>query len=217
MFDIAVAGAGPAGLELAFRCQKKMEVVVIEEHSRVGEPSHCSGLVSKNIDSIVKPPKDCIEHKVAGAVFHSPNGHTITLKKHGFAAYVIDRSRFDASLAERLDCDLLMGSKLSSISFGKESVLLKTRGEKIKCKAVIGADGANSFVGGTLGAKPKEKIPGIISVVSEPNESEFVELFFDKMLTDCFLWKIPRGQSTEYGMWGLGSRFDLLEKFFKIK
>jgi len=217
MLDLVVVGAGPAGLELAFRCQKRMEVVVIEEHSMVGEPSHCSGLVSKNIDSIAKPPKDCIEHKVKGAIFHSPGGHTITLKKQGFAAYVIDRSRFDASLAERLDCKVLMGSRLKRIDFDAGSVTLAMGSKKIKCKVVVGADGANSVVGSALGAAPKEKVPGIIAVADEPNSSEFVELFFDKTLTDSFLWKIPRGESTEYGMWGSGSRFDVLEKFFKIK
>lgn len=217
MLDLVVAGAGPAGLELAFRCQNKMNVAVVEEHKRIGEPNHCSGLVSRNIDGIAKPPRDCVEHRVRGALLHSPGGHTIELKKRGFAAYVIDRQSFDNSLAERLNCRLLMGSKLERVAFGGGSVSLTAGRKNIECCVIAGADGANSFVAKSLGVGPKEKIPGIIAIAREPNASEFVELFFDKRLTDCFLWKIPRGEATEYGMWGSGSRFDVLEKFFKIK
>ncbi len=217
MLDLVVIGAGPAGLQLAGICSKSMDMVVLEEHPKTGTPNHCSGLVSRNIDSISKPPSECIEHKVRGAVFHSPNGNNLILKKHGFAAYVIDRSKFDASLAEGLDCDVLMGSKLKRIAFGSESVMLKTGARGLEARAVAGADGSNSFVGNTLGAVPKQKIPGIMAIANEPNTSEFVELFFDKRITDSFLWKIPRGGTTEYGMWGAGSRFDALEKFFGLK
>jgi len=111
----------------------------------------------------------------------------------------------------------LMGSRLKRIDFDAGSVTLTTGNKKIKCRVVAGADGASSVVGSALGAAPKEKVPGIIAIANEPNSSEFVELFFDRTLTDSFLWKIPRGESTEYGMWGSGSRFDVLEKFFKIK
>ncbi len=217
MLDLIVVGAGPAGLQLADTCSESMDIAVIEEHKYIGTPNHCSGLISRNIDAFSKPSPDCIEHKVAGAIFHSPGGGSLVLKKHGFAAYVIDRSKFDASLADGLNCNLLMGSRLKRIAFGNNSVLLKTGARELEAMAVVGADGANSFVGGALGALPKQKIPGVIAVTDEPDTSEFVELFFDKRITDSFLWKIPRGETTEYGMWGTGSRFDVLEKFFKIK
>ncbi len=217
MLDLVVCGAGPAGLELAGRCSGFMDMLVIEEHKTIGKPNHCSGLISRNIDAISKPSPDCIEHKVAGAVFHSPSGRTMVLKKQGFAAYVIDRQKFDEMLAERLGCPVLMGSKLKRIAFGNNSVLLKTGARELEAGVVVGADGSNSFVASTLGVKPKGKIPGIISIVKQGDYSEFVELWLEKNITDGFLWKIPRGESTEYGMWGGGSRFDVLEKFFKIK
>ncbi len=217
MLDLVVVGAGPAGLELAKACSKSMDVEVVEEHEKIGFPNHCSGLVSRNIDSISKPPRECIEHRVKGAVLHSPGGRAITLKKHGFAAYVIDRQKFDVSLAERLDCGLLMGSKLKRIAFGEKSVKLKAGTKNIDARCVAGADGSNSFVGRVLDATPRARIPGIIAVYKKPDTSEFVELFFDKHVSDSFLWKIPRGETTEYGVWGAGSRFDALEKFFGIK
>jgi geranylgeranyl reductase family protein len=217
MVDLAVVGAGPAGLELASRCSGFMDVAVLEEHRKPGEPNHCSGLISRNIDSISKPPKGCIEHKVRGAIFHSPSGRKIVLKKKDFAAYVIDRSEFDSAMVEGIDCELLMGSRLDSISFGNGSARLGFGKKTIDAKVVAGADGSSSVVGRSLGAEPREKIPGIISVEKKNDYSEFVELWFDKSLTDCFLWKIPRGEKTEYGMWGSGSRFDVLEKFFSIK
>jgi geranylgeranyl reductase family protein len=217
VFDVAIAGAGPAGLELARRCCRSLDVVLIEEHRRPGKPNHCSGLVSRNVDMFFRPPKGCVEHRVRGAVLHPPSGASLVLKKKGFAAYVIDRARFDAALAEHAGCAKLMGSKLSGISFHRNGVELAVGKRRVMSRCIVGADGASSFVGKTLGATPKEKIPGVIAVTGEKNSSDFVELWFDKRLTDCFLWKIPRGETTEYGMWGSGSRYDVLEKFFSIR
>ena len=47
--------------------------------------------------------------------------------------------------------------------------------------------------------------------------SGFVDIWYNKDWTDGFLWKIPRGQTEEYGMLGSSPKFDDLEKFFNIK
>jgi geranylgeranyl reductase family protein len=216
MFDVAVVGAGPAGLEVARQCSEALDVVILEEHKKIGGPNHCSGLISRNIDSFERPRQDCIEHKVRGAVLHSPGGGELVLKKPEFAAYVVDREKFDRQVAEGVECGMLMGSRLSSIKFGKDAVALKTKSKTIRAKCVVGADGSSSRVGAAVGARPREKVPGIMAITDEEDCGDFVELWFDKSITDCFLWKIPRGGTTEYGMWGSGSRFDVLEKFFGI-
>ncbi len=58
----------------------------------------------------------------------------------------------------------------------------------------------------------------MIAIIEERNNSDFVELWFDKdLIPDGFFWKIPRGESVEYGMLSMSAKFQDLEKFFRLK
>ena len=46
--DICVIGAGPAGVMAALEAVKRnVDVIVLEDHPIVGDPNHCSGLITK--------------------------------------------------------------------------------------------------------------------------------------------------------------------------
>ena len=65
--DIVVVGGGPCGSYAAYIAAKLgAEVVVCEEHERVGAPKHCAGHL--NISSLkrlgLRVPLDAIENKM---------------------------------------------------------------------------------------------------------------------------------------------------------
>ena len=48
MNTVAIIGAGPAGLQTAIKMKEEgFDSSVFEEHETVGEPTHCSGLISR--------------------------------------------------------------------------------------------------------------------------------------------------------------------------
>ncbi len=216
MYDLVVAGAGPAGIYAAKLCESKLKVLVIEEHEEIGMPMHCSGLVSKNLDRFVKADIKFIDHRVSGAVLHSAGGRKLKLKKHGTAAYVINRADFDRHMAKGLASELKLKTRVESVSFEKDRVLVETDKGMFEAKLLLAADGSNSAVGRALGAKPKEILNGLIGIVKKPDKSKNVEMWFNRNKTDGFFWKIPRGTSTEYGMMGSGAKFIQLENFFGL-
>ncbi|MCW4026273.1 MAG: FAD-dependent oxidoreductase, partial [Candidatus Bathyarchaeota archaeon] len=74
--DIAVIGAGPAGLIAAREAAERgTDVTIFEEDSEVGVPCHCAGLLSLNgMKEIKIPPDDSyVQNKVRGAHFFSPS------------------------------------------------------------------------------------------------------------------------------------------------
>lgn len=215
MHDVIIAGGGPVGLYSARLCgEMGLDYVVIEEHGNIGRPNHCSGLISRNLERFVKINEDFIEHRIRGAILHSGK-RSVTLRKSGTAAYVIDREKFDSHLSRGLNIET--GTRITGFTRHGDRISLKTNKSVIEAKMLLACDGSNSVIRKQLGFKPPETVPGFIAITQNKNTYDHVELWFDlQKLKNGFIWKIPRGSTTEYGMLGSGS-FRNLEDFFGIE
>lgn len=217
MHDIAVIGAGPAGLRSAALCERAgLDVLVLERKPEIGLPVQCSGLISRNLDRLVKPPGSCIEHRVRGAIVHGPGGREIRLEKPGTAAYVIDRAAFDGFLARQVRSEVRLDTGVRRLHYSRGGVRLDTSGGPVRARAVLGCDGPRSVVARHFRSRPGELLQGVIAIEKKADRSKFVELWLDREVCDGFLWRIPRGRSVEYGMMGSRASFGRLEKFFGV-
>ena len=76
-YDVIVVGAGPAGSMAAKYAQSNgARVLMIEEHSSVGEPVQCSGLISVRAYEGCEVPNSLDKRGVRGANLHAPDGRT---------------------------------------------------------------------------------------------------------------------------------------------
>jgi flavin-dependent dehydrogenase len=75
MHDAIVVGAGPAGL-LAARhlALRGLDVAVLEEHSAVGDPVHCTGILAREAFSEFGLSFDTVLNELTTARFISPPG-----------------------------------------------------------------------------------------------------------------------------------------------
>jgi digeranylgeranylglycerophospholipid reductase len=217
MYDVIVVGAGPSGLYSASLLEKSLRVLVLEEHKEIGKPVQCSGLISKNLGGFVRIDEGFVENEVRGAILHSPKNE-VKLEKPDGAAYVIDRGKFDRFLERGLKSEIVLNSKVSKVDVKRDFVSVKTQGKEFKSRMLLGCDGPDSFVRNHFGIRPRESLRGLIAITKEKSDSDFVELWFDKsLLPDGFFWKIPRGESMEYGMLSKNAKFQGLENFFSLK
>lgn len=216
MYDVIIAGAGPAGLKLAKSLEDELDLAVLEKNNSTGKKV-CSGLVSKNLDRFVKMEKDWVEHTVRGADVHFPYSN-LKLRKPGTAAYVINRGKFDRSLEKNLETGIDFGERVTGLKVESDGVKVKTTKGIKRCKILVGCDGAGSVVRRHFGQEPDGILNGIVVYRNESSTSDTVDLWFDrKVLSDGFFWKIPRGKKTEYGMWGKRANISDLKSFFKIR
>jgi len=198
-FDATVIGASAIGSRIGkLIADSGYDVLLIEEHKKIGFPSKCTGLVSfRLLELLPKIPKKIVVNKIKSARFFSPNGNCLELKSKN-PVYVINREALDNFLFdEAKNVEIKMGERLESFRHVRDYVKIKTNKKIYNSKILIGADGSNSLV--RKQAKlicPNNTLFGLQSTVKGNFDSESVELWFgSKICPNFFAWVVPENDS----------------------
>lgn len=204
MKDLIVVGAGPVGSHLAQKmADKGLEVLVIERSDEIGRPLACSGHVSPDIwDFVPESSKERLyQNEIRGAGFHTASGREYSFYKEETVSYVIDRVELDklkAEEAEKAGAEYRLGEAVEEVNEKEDSVKIVTESSEYTASMVAGCDGASSTVRGEVDLpEPDHFYQGILCFSDESDSSDFVDVFLE--VPKFFGWKIPRGDSVEYG------------------
>jgi digeranylgeranylglycerophospholipid reductase len=127
-----IIGCGPSGSIFSYSFDGKS--VIYEEHSKIGYPVRCAGLISEKAYSFFKKIgvnlEDCVDNKINEAEINI-YGKKVYI---GLKGILLDRGKFDRVLAEHAET--------------KAKIIRKrVREEDLKrMKVIIGADGPFSLV-----------------------------------------------------------------------
>jgi len=202
MFDVIIIGGGLVGNYLSWKLSEDFDILMIEEHERIGYPKKCSGLVSWRIEELIKPfPKEMVVKKVKEARFLSNYFEVKGRCKR--SVYVIRREKLDEILFKRSEeggTRIKLGERYLGSKNLKECVKVKTNKGIYRGKILIGADGANSSVAKNYQLEqPKEVYVGIQGTTKEKCES--VELWFKRKYSNGFFaWVIPENGRVRIGL-----------------
>ena len=202
-YDAIIAGAGPAGLFAATRiAEGGHNVLVLEEHQRIGEPDHCAGLLSSSglMSLNLKPPDEAVQNLVSGARIFAPSGHSILIERGQREAFVIDRRRFDLWLSEtakRKGVDIAVESKVTEITSSKaDTRVIKTSAKTYDTKVCLIAEGSRSVLSKSVGfptISRRSRLPAYqYEVKGVEIEEDLVEMFYGRQYAPGFFaWIIP--------------------------
>ena len=206
---VVVVGGGPCGSYAAYTAAKLgAEVVVCEEHKKVGAPKHCAGHL--NISSLkllgIQVPPDAVENEIKGAIFISPSGKEFVLRCHNPVTYVVNRERFDKhlfDLAVKAGVEYRFKSRVKSLLFDSGTVKgVALKEDRIETNIVVDAEGCSSAIlkqTGLEGLKASMTVRGIQAEVDglECMDEDMVEVYLGRNVApDFFAWIIPRKDGT---------------------
>ena len=149
MRDVAVIGAGPAGLVAARALAAGgHDVVVLEEHATVGVPVHCTGLLGLDAFSELDLPRGSILGTARAASFIAADGSSVLVDADRVHAAVVDRAAFDQALAAAsadAGAELRPGTRVRSITVDPDHVSIAIEGTAgpLRARACVVACGAN--------------------------------------------------------------------------
>ena len=205
--EILVVGAGPAGLIGARAAARRgAEVTVLEEHSEIGLPCHCAGLLSLNGVRDIGVPQEgsFVQNMVRGARFFSPSGLSFTVEKDEAIACVVDRGLFDRFLARQATqagARIRLTSKVRGIRRAEEGIVALGEQESTRAKILIDAEGASSRIVKAAGLEPLDPsciLPGLqFDLRGVDVDSDYVEIHVGRgVAPGFFAWVIPLSEDS---------------------
>jgi geranylgeranyl reductase family protein len=206
MFDVIVVGAGPAGCRTAELISKKgYDVLIVEEHTSVGRPVQCTGLVSKKVGKL---PKEVIVNKIKKARFFSGQEYFEIKSKN--PVFVIDREKFDKHMARN--------AVKSEVKFKLSTKFTDFKNHH--SKIFVGADGPNSTVAKRAGIKLPNNLLFAAQVKTKyVFNPDTVELWFGSDIAPgLFAWVVPENEEiARVGLMCDKNPNKYLEKFLKMR
>jgi len=145
--DVLIVGGGPGGLFLAGRLAGQgVRTLVCEEHARVGDPVHCTGVLSSDSFGRFDLPTGATLNHLTDVRFVSPGGIPVDYTTSSPIATVIDRPAFDRALAERAvtaGAEVRPGARVSALGVDASGVRATVGTDVVKARLAVLACGAN--------------------------------------------------------------------------
>ena len=217
MFDVIVAGAGPAGNIAALRLSEMgHRVAVLDWRESLGDKL-CTGIVGRECVERYPPEEADILREAQSATIVAPSGKSHRIVKDEPQAYVIDRVAYVASMARRASdagADYRLGEKIVEIDRSASGVSVRTESgsgdRRYEASLVVIASGFGSplvnMVGLGNGASPEHMVGCQAEV--EIDRLDDTEVYLgDSVAPGSFGWLVPFSDSK--ALVGLVSRHKL--------
>lgn len=190
--DVAVIGAGMAGLAAAHELAKDgKSVLVFEKGTYPGSKSVSGGRLYLNPVRALLPgllegedvPFERFVSKELITLMKAGSAVTVALSSDAFGksrrhSATVLRAKFDqwlAGKAEEAGALIAVKTKAEEVSRTKEGAVVKTGGDEVLASVVILAEGANPLIARSLGlsppAEPRNFAVGVKEVVALPGET----------------------------------------------
>ena len=144
--DVLIVGGGPGGLFMAARlAERGVRTLVCEEHARVGDPVHCTGVLSAETFAKFDLPLSATLNELTAVRFLSPGGIPVDYTTPTPIATVIDRPVFDRALADRAiaaGAEIRSGARVTALEADAAGVRASIGGEILHARLAVLACGA---------------------------------------------------------------------------
>lgn len=214
---INIIGGGPAGCNAGYLLAKSgMDVCIFEEHSKIGSPVQCTGLVTSAIKDYVKLRPEAVMNNISAAKIYAPNKKSVEFKLRE-KNIILDRGEFDRTLAlyaEDAGVRVLTGCRFIGIE-GEKILLVHKKKKMCREKEIlVGADGPLSPVAKACGLfENRMFVHGLQVTAKIKCNPDLVEFWLGY---GSFAWVVPESNSAaRVGIVASKNANEVFQRFLK--
>jgi digeranylgeranylglycerophospholipid reductase len=200
---------------------KGLRTLACEEHDRVGDPVHCTGVLATDSFTAFDLPTEATLNHLTTVRFVSPGGIPVEYTTPLPLATVIDRPTFDRALAARAiaaGAEVRTGARVSALDVDADAVCAMVGGEPVRARLAVLACGATYAFQRRFGF-------GLPRTHLQTAQREFrarrlrgVELHFGRDIApDGFAWAVPvvrpEGEFVRVGVMG---SHDIMQYYARV-
>jgi geranylgeranyl reductase family protein len=192
-----VVGGGPAGLYAALRlADAGLEVVVLEEHPAIGAPTHCTGIVSAEVEEFYKIPAHGRLERPTTCIVAAPGGVRVEFRSPGEEIVVLDRAAFDEALADSArgaGAAVHTGQRVDSIVATDDDVTVRVAdGPTLRSRTVVLATGVSYRFHRSYGLGMPAAVMHTAQLEVDAQPAPSLEIHFGRRIApEGFAWLVP--------------------------
>lgn len=209
MYDVIIAGAGPAGATAAFFLGDSGQRVLVLDKATLPRYKPCGGGISSSV--LAQFPfsfEPVIEARVDHAAY-ALRDQIVTMPLPPGTLFMVMRDRFDAHILAHANAEVRQNATIRKVTEQPDRVIVETGdGSTVAARYVIGADGANSVVARDVGLRRNKLLAAAIEA-EVPAPPEIMQrwatmpLFVFGEVALGYLWIFPKADHLSVGIAGL--------------
>ncbi|HZY93595.1 MAG TPA: NAD(P)/FAD-dependent oxidoreductase [Candidatus Bathyarchaeia archaeon] len=219
-FDVAVIGAGPAGVMAAWKAvQQGSRTILLERESNPGKKVCAEGVLGDVLsDAEIRPQPEFAINKIDGALLYGPDeSKRVTVKGDG---YILDKPALLNVLAKRAEdagAEVRYGIAVSDLRRENDGVRIEAKSEgqpfTFDARIVIGCDGTGSVVARRFFQRPNYQVIAAFQynvVDCNVHDESKLEIFVGQNKAPAgYIWIFPKTKHTAnvgIGLKGTGAK-----------
>ena len=198
--DVFVAGLGPAGASAAHAAAcAGLSVLAVDRKSAGGHPVQCAEFVP----AMLAPIEQCVPsmQRQPIAAMQTFIDAAAPQWQENFPGVMIDRGAFDTAIVAKAikagaDCRF----KITLNKLDPDGVVFLSNGDRVKARAVIGADGPRSKIGKAIGVVNQALVVTRQYTVPFTTNYRAVDIFLSAEYSGGYAWLFPRNRRANIGI-----------------
>ncbi len=209
-YDVVVVGAGPAGAVAArAAAEGGARTLLVDHRPELGHPVQCGEFVPapreladlfdcpELIAASFDIPPETVLRSTRWMACVGPYGRRYRFPLEG---YTVSRRAFDKALAYRAEG---AGAELRhpvGVTGVHDDEVRFARGESVRTRAIVAADGPLSTVGHSVGFAPRRTMFRMITATVDGPLDDSIELHFGHAAPGGYAWRFPRAHDANVGL-----------------